>query len=61
MEKERKNVQWDILDLRVMVKCTGKDNEAQKEDPGEEFREAGVDYHEPRPAPPQPLIGHPRE
>ena len=61
MEKEgRRYVQRDILDLVGLSKCTGKDNEAQKEDPGEEFREARVDYQELRPAPPLLRGQHPR-
>ena len=52
MDKEGRNVQRDILNICGFAKCTRKDNETQKEDPGEEFREAGVDYQEPRPAPP---------
>jgi hypothetical protein len=41
-------------------KCTGKDDEAQKEDPGEESGKAVVDDQEPLLAPPLLRIGHPR-
>lgn len=41
-------------------KCTGKDNEAQKEDPGEEFRIASVEVQELPLAQPLLRIGHPR-
>ena len=44
----------------VSGKCTGEDNEAQKEDPGEESREAGVNDQEPPLAPPLLRIGNPR-
>lgn len=41
--------------------CTGKENEAQKEDPGEEFRNPGVDDQEPPLAAPLLRIGHLRD
>jgi hypothetical protein len=44
----------------VSGQCTGKDNEAEKKDPGEESRKAGVDDQEPPPASPLLRIGYPR-
>lgn len=44
----------------VSGKCTGEDDEAQKEDPGEESREAAVDDQQPPLAPPLLRIGIPR-
>lgn len=38
--------------------CTRKENEAQKEDPGEEFRNPGLDDQEPPLAAPLLRIGH---
>jgi hypothetical protein len=48
------------LTLIVSAECTGEDNESQKEEPGEESRNAGVDYQELLLAQPPPLVSLPR-
>jgi hypothetical protein len=44
------------LTLIVSAECTGEDNESQKEEPGEEPRNAGVDYQELLLAQPPSLV-----